>query len=169
MSNITKDLRDIARFLRREMHILRRSPILTYQQAAKYPPQDWIAQEAERVLHKFGHPDPNNIPSPEGWIEWTNKSQEQEALELELGGHSQSVLSACFSKDNRTLFSGSADGTIRVWDSQTGELKAQLEFHQGAVTCVRRSPDGATIASASADKTIRSWNFPVNKTSRFVE
>ncbi|XP_078378424.1 NACHT domain- and WD repeat-containing protein 1-like [Oculina patagonica] len=167
--NITKDLRDIMRFLRREIHILRRSPILAYQQAATYPPQGWIAKEAERIRLNFKQPDPNNIPTPEGWIEWMNKTQVPEAFELELGGHSQSVLSTCFLKDNRTLFSGSADGAIRVWDSQTGELQAQLEFHQGPVTCVRRSPNGAVMASASADKTIRLWNFPASESSRALK
>ena len=64
--------------------------------------------------------------------------------------------------------SGSADGTIRVWDSQTGELQAQLEDHQGAVTCVRFSPDGSMMASASADKTIRLWKFPSNQIIRLA-
>ena len=111
----------------------------------------------------FNQPDPNNIPAPEGWVEWMNRPQVPEAFELELSGHSQSVLSTCFAKDNRTLLSGSADGTIRVWDSQTGELHAQLEDHDGPVTCVRLSPDGAVMASASADKSIRLWRFPANE------
>ena len=97
-----------------------------------------------------------------------NKPQVPEAFELELSGHSKSVLSTCFAKDNRALLSGSTDGTIRVWDSQTGELHAQLEDHQGPVTCVRLSPDGNVMASASADKTIRLWRFPANECFRLV-
>lgn len=137
-----------------------RSPALTYQQAATYPQHEWIAKAAEQMRQKFDQSDPNNIPAPEGWVEWINKPQVPEAFELELSGHSKSVLSTCFARDSRTLLSGSADGTIRVWDSQTGEVQAQLEDHQGAVTCVRFSPDGSIIASASADKTIRLWKFP---------
>ena len=167
-SQVTKDLQDILGFLRSEVHILSRSPILTFQQAATYPQHEWIAQEAERLRQKFDQPDPNNIPAPEGWLEWVNKPQVPEAFELELSGHSKSVLSTCFAKDDRTLLSGSADGTIRVWDSQTGELHAQLEDHQGPVTCVRLSPDGEVLASASADKTIRLRKFPANEVDRLV-
>ena len=127
-----------------------------------YPQHQWIAKQAEQVRQKFDQPDPDNIPAPVGWVEWINKPQVPEAFELELSGHSKSVLSTCFARDNTTLLSGSADGTIRVWDSQTGELQAQLEDHQGAVTCVRLSLDCSMMASASADKTIRLWKFPGN-------
>ena len=144
------------------------SPILTYQQAATYPQNHWIARNALRMRLAFDQPDPDNIPTPDGWVEWLNKPEVPEAFELELGGHSKGILSTCFAKDNRTLLSGSADGTIRVWDSQTGELQAQLEDHQGPVTCVRLSPDGSIMASASADKTIRLWRFPTIECLRFV-
>ena len=165
---IIEDLQDILGFLRSEIHILTRTPILTYQQAATYPQHQWVAQQAQRMRQTFDQPDPDNIPTPEGWVEWTNKPQVPEAFELELSGHSKSVLSTCFAKDNRALLSGSADGTIRVWDSQTGQLHAQLENHQGPVTCVRLSPDGNVMASASADKTIRLWRFPANECFKLV-
>ena len=115
----------------------------------------------------FHAPDPNNIPAPDMWVEWINKPDVPEAFELELSGHSKSVLSACFAKDSNTLLSGSTDGTIRVWDSQTGELYAQLEDHQGPVTCVRLAPNGEILASGSADKTIRLWKAPSNGLIRF--
>lgn len=161
-----EDLQNILAFLRSEIHILSRSPILTYQQAATYPQDQWIAKEAQRSRQTFDQYDPNNIPAPEEWVEWLNKPQVPEAFELELSGHSKGVLSTCFGKDNRTLVSGSVDGTIRVWDSQTGELHSQLEDHLGPVTCVRISPDGTVMASASADKTIRLWSLSDNKCFR---
>ncbi|XP_068752515.1 NACHT domain- and WD repeat-containing protein 1-like isoform X2 [Montipora capricornis] len=167
-SQVVKDLEDILGFLRSEIHILSGSPILTYQQAATYPQNHWIARNALRMRLAFDQPDPDNIPTPDRWVEWLNKPEVPEAFELELGGHSKGILSTCFAKDNRTLLSGSADGTIRVWDSQTGELHAQLEDHQGPVTCVRLSPDGTIMASASADKTIRLWRFPAIKCLRIL-
>jgi WD40 repeat protein len=54
------------------------------------------------------------------------------------------------------LVSASYDGTIRIWDTESGEtLVGPLEPHDGWITSVAASPDGASIASASDDRTIR--------------
>ena len=41
-------------------------------------------------------------------------------------GHSASVASVAFSRDGRRIFSGSRDGTIRIWDAERGGLLATL-------------------------------------------
>ena len=69
-----------------------------------------------------------------------------------------SVLSVSFSPDGATLASGSADGTIRLWDVATGDPIAALEGHTDGVWSVSFSPDGATLASGSWDETIRLWD-----------
>jgi len=46
---------------------------------------------------------------------------------MTLSGHSGAVRSVAYSADGRLLASGSDDGTVRIWDMQTGgEAKAGL-------------------------------------------
>ncbi|XP_048579889.1 NACHT domain- and WD repeat-containing protein 1 isoform X2 [Nematostella vectensis] len=155
---VQQALDDILAFVRTEVHILSKHPLLTYQQAAMYPETSCIGRAARKMRTIMDHSEPSAIPRPDGWVEWINKPNVSEAFQMELSGHSKGVLTTCFSVDDRKIFSGSEDCTIRVWDSKTGALLAQLDGHAGAVTCVRVSPDGGVIASSSADKTIRLWN-----------
>jgi WD40 repeat protein len=74
-------------------------------------------------------------------------------------GHSDCVDSVAYSPDGRTVVSGSWDGTIRIWDAQTGAAVGQpLKGHTDYVTSVAYSPDGRTVVSGSDDKTIRIWD-----------
>ncbi len=68
------------------------------------------------------------------------------------------VHSVAISPDGRTVVSGSADKTIKVWDLASGSLKATLTGHSGWVFSVAISPDGRTVVSGSWDKTIKVWS-----------
>jgi WD40 repeat protein len=78
------------------------------------------------------------------------------------------VASAAFSPDAKTLVSGSVeDGEIKVWDTETGQERRTLRGHtfqhkgqeyRQKVWCVAFSPDGNTVASGSADETIKLWD-----------
>ena len=58
---------------------------------------------------------------------------------------------------NGDLASGSADGTIRVWEPRTGVCKLVLKGHTGYVMSLAVLPNG-DLASGSYDKTIRVWS-----------
>ena len=64
-----------------------------------------------------------------------------------LTGHMDNVLSVAFSPDGQTLASGSRDGTVRLWEVNTGTHKRTLIRHAEEVISVAFSPDGQTLAS----------------------
>jgi len=70
------------------------------------------------------------------------------------------VTALAFSPDSSLLAAGYGygRGTIRLWDPDTGALRAQLTNHTFDVTALAFTPDGTQLASASQDMTIRIWN-----------
>ena len=74
-------------------------------------------------------------------------------------GHTSSVLSLAFDPRGTVLASASYDGTVRFWDTHTGDVLTALYVggHTGPVLDVAFSADGAVLASSSADGTVRLW------------
>ena len=57
------------------------------------------------------------------------------------------------------LATGSADGTVRLWNAATGEqIGEPFVGHTSAIHSVAWSPDGAQLASSSSDNTVRIWD-----------
>jgi WD40 repeat protein len=69
--------------------------------------------------------------------------------------HVSHFTSAVLSPDRRRIASGSWDGTVRVWDAETGAELAVLPAHKGRVLSVAYSPHGRRIACGCDDKTVR--------------
>ena len=73
---------------------------------------------------------------------------------LPRGGHKKSVTSLVFTPDGKTLYSGSADRSVREWNIKTGKYRIFRTEHANAVTSLVLSPDGKTIASRDPRGTV---------------
>jgi WD40 repeat protein len=73
------------------------------------------------------------------------------------------VFTLAFSPDGRTLASGWASTEVRLWDLDTGKLRAPLMGHTFSVVGLSFSSDGKTLASTSSDSSIRLWDTASGK------
>jgi WD40 repeat protein len=70
---------------------------------------------------------------------------------VELMGHEGNVQALCaFPSQPTQVVSAGTDGTVRLWDIESGKVIRQLS-HGGAVTSVAIRPDGKRIASAGGN------------------
>ncbi|MFM6669103.1 MAG: WD40 repeat domain-containing protein [Dolichospermum sp.] len=92
-----------------------------------------------------------------------NKILEIEKVKFTIEGHSDSVDAIALTPDGKTVIAGSGDGTIKVWDLETGEIEFTLEGHSSWVTEIAITPDGKTVISGSWDNTIKIWDLETRK------
>ncbi|MCG9132006.1 PD40 domain-containing protein [Candidatus Poribacteria bacterium] len=90
-----------------------------------------------------------------------------EILEKKLTGHvgedprgqEPYVHTVAYSSNGKTLMSASTDGSICLWDVDTGERKDIFMGHTGRLVDAAYSPNGKTLASGSDDGTVLLWKF----------
>jgi WD40 repeat protein len=91
------------------------------------------------------------------WVPPSPLCAQQAKLRETLRGHPTGVLYLAFGPDGKTLASGSEDGTFKLWDVDTGKVKAALAVSYPMAL----SPDGKTVASSLApggfDLRLMSW------------
>lgn len=88
-------------------------------------------------------------------------AQELESPALAWQAHEKSVTEVAFCPmDSRMLASVGAEGTVAVWDTDTGALDVRLMGHIGAVNCVAISPiTDELVATGGEDHTVRLWDL----------
>jgi WD40 repeat protein len=68
-----------------------------------------------------------------------------------------------FSHDARQLFAGTAAGTIRRWDTETGRELAPLRAHRDAVRSLHMIRGGTQLVSTDEDGMIRRWDVAAGR------
>jgi len=71
--------------------------------------------------------------------------------------------------NGRHLLTGSADGSLRLWDWQEREELARLAGHEGAVLAVAFSPADGAFASGGADGQLLLWQSAATAPSRSLQ
>jgi geranylgeranyl transferase type-2 subunit beta len=89
-----------------------------------------------------------------------------------LAGHKSWINSLAFSADGERVVTGSSDGTVKIWNVESGECEKTLDASKAEVRSVAVSPDGKWIAAGirygelklwDADgKEVRAWKSPAD-------
>ena len=74
-----------------------------------------------------------------------------------------SVRSLLFSKDSKTIITGSSIGIAALWDVETGELLRKFKKHKLAVTAIAVSPDDKVLATGSRNQDVKLWDIATGK------
>jgi WD40 repeat protein len=80
-----------------------------------------------------------------------------------LAGHWGPVSTVGVTPDGRRVVSGSDDGTLKVWDLESGEALRTFGGHARGVSAVAVAPNGRRIVSASYDRTLKVWDLAGNE------
>ncbi|KAF2147936.1 WD40 repeat-like protein [Myriangium duriaei CBS 260.36] len=141
-------LNDGFRFLLQYRFVIDLAPLQLYHSALRFAPKRSMIRKTFNdhllALHDF-----ELVPeSPSTWT--------QEIQKLE--GHTAFVTAIAFSPNGELLASTSADKTVQIWNTRTGEREKKLEGHDVRVHLVAFSPDSKLLASASYDHVIRVWD-----------
>jgi small GTP-binding protein len=86
-----------------------------------------------------------------------------------LKGHDHDVYSVAWSTNHAQALSGSRDGTVRLWDLETGRCLRVFNGHTDWVWSVAWSTDQRRALSSGADKAIRLWDVTTGQGLRVLE
>jgi WD40 repeat protein len=147
------------RWVRLKASLILSNPSWVVRSTAGEEPDESLVKEAHQSLLLDGVVTTN---PDEAWSQCTIQTCKQlmgfDKIELELVGHSGWVKSVAWNNDGSKILSSSTDKTIKIWDSNIGELLNTFEGHTESVYSVVWSSDNAKILSGSADKTVKIWN-----------
>merc|ERR1719263_699812 len=88
----------------------------------------------------------------------TRDEEKYGTMQKRLTGHGHYVQDVAISSDGQFALSGSWDGTLRLWNLNTGMTTRRFVGHSKDVLSVAFSVDNRQIVSGSRDKTINLWN-----------
>jgi hypothetical protein len=115
---------------------------------ARHPKRDWVVVGGvERIpyLYRMDRPRAMRIADDSTLI---RKFERQDGA----------ILSLAVSPDGGRIAVGAEAGDVRVYDAETGELKARCGGHDGGVFALEFSPDGSLLAAGGHDGKLRFYD-----------
>lgn len=91
------------------------------------------------------------------WLRILNGTVESQAHIRTLTGHDDWVVACAFSPDGRCILSANGDGSLTLWDAETGEELICLQGHAYPVWACAFSPESKRVLSGSMDNTLKLW------------
>lgn len=143
-----------SRFVSAHAHIFARDGTQVLPFAYNYAANGPVVANAEHLLAARGW---RSGP----WVQLLDRPPllSTPALLRTLEGHRSDVTGVAMTPDARLTVSGSKDGTIRIWETNTGVLVRTCRVPgAGGVNDVAVTPDGRRAASAGADGIVRIWD-----------
>ena len=111
----------------------------------------WNTTTGKKIFTLRGHPEKIQVPP----FEVIDEKLQVELIPMDQVNF---VSALAFSFDGTLLASGSADTTVRLWDTVTSNEVAILQKHTGFINVLAFSPNGKMLASGSTDKTVMLWD-----------
>jgi len=68
------------------------------------------------------------------------------------------LFSMAISPDGKKIICGCMDGTVNIWDVESGNQSGKYKCHSDMIWSVAFSPDGTSFITACHDRTIKQWN-----------
>jgi WD40 repeat protein len=100
----------------------------------------------------------DDCPPPlRGW-EWAHLKRLRHGASRDLRDQTGLVFDAAFSPDGRRLATACGEGTVKLWDVETGDRLLTLRGHTEAVHGVAFSPDGRRLASSGGGGVVKLWD-----------
>ncbi len=168
-SDLTSELRPLLRRLLRmvqhESHTLRvrrqehqaqlqvRQRAYFLQQWHKRALIDRAPEHAAMASARLG-----SLTIPSLMLQWTTAQENGGCLRI-LSGHTDWVYAVAITSDGQRVVSASGDGTLKVWDLESGRELHTLGGHRGEVRDVAVTAAGRQAISASADGTLKVWDL----------
>jgi len=122
----------------------------------KEPFKEPIPREAIRADADLA--DLNILRQPSG-TSYRVTTIEALALSRMVEGHTDDVNAVAISADGRRALSGADDGTVKLWNLETGACLQTLEMNSDFVTAVALSTNGELALSGSNDGYLILWNL----------
>ncbi len=90
------------------------------------------------------------------------EKNDNKQIDLILTGHTLPIKGLDFTADSKFLASGCDDGTLKVWNVDTGKEKLTIHGHTGSVQALKLLDDEKMLYSISSDGILRMWNLEKN-------